>query len=139
MKIIIGLMFLFMTSTVLVHAQAMTTVETKVILAVEAASEGITQVVLFNTFEQMNGKEIFKKYPNCQFYIGLLQGRYEVKEDRVLPSKGSTVIMYTEYRYLSDNSMLHDKRTLTGNQLDLGTGKTKVVSNSKGELILEAL
>lgn len=131
------MVLLFMVGLVVVHAQSKTTVETKVILAVEGVSEGISHITLFNTFEKMKGKEIFRKYPNCQFYIGLLQGRYEVKEDGVLPSRESTIIMYTDRQYLSGNTRPSIDGFMAGDQVDLGTGKAKVASNKKGELILK--
>ncbi|MBT8302332.1 MAG: hypothetical protein KJO63_13445, partial [Maribacter sp.] len=76
-------------------------------------------------------------FPNCQFYIGLLQGRYEVEEDKVIPSKDSTIIMYTEQHYLSGNTLLSSDGLLAGDQMNLGSGRVKVISNKKGELILK--
>jgi len=135
-----GMVFLFLASILLGHAQSKTTKttkETKVIMVVEGTAEGITQVVLFNTFEKMKGNEIFGKYPNSQFYIGLLQGRYEVNDDKVTPSKGSTIIMYTDRHYLSSNRIPPSDGFSVGDHLNLGSGKAKVVSNKKGELILK--
>ncbi len=132
-----GLVFLFLASVILGHAQSKTTKETKVILIVEGTSNGIDQIMLFNTFEKMKGNQIFGKFPNCQFYIGLLQGRYELKEDRVKPSLGSTIIMYTDRQYLSGNRVLPSDGFSAGDQLDLGSKKAKVISKNKGELILK--
>ena len=129
--------FLFMASMVFGHAQSLITKETKVVVVVKGASEGITQLALFNTFEKMKGNEILEKYPNCQFYIGLLQGNYELNENDVIPLMGSTIIMYTDQPYLSSNNTLPSARFSAGDQLDLGLGKAKVVSNKKGELILK--
>ena len=131
------MVFLFMASMFLGHAQSKTTEETKMILVVDGTSDGIAQMVLFNTFEKMKGNEIFGKYPNCQFYIGLLQGRYELKEDRVIPSKGSTIIMYTDRHYLSSNRVPPSDGFLAGDQLDLGAKKAKIIAKNKGELILK--
>jgi len=130
-------LFFLMASMLVGHAQSLTTNETKVVLVVKGVSEGITQLALFNTFEKMKGKEILEKYPNCQFYIGLLQGSYELNENDVIPLMGSTIIMYTDQPYLSSNSTLPSTRFSTGDQMDLGLGKAKVVSNKKGELILK--
>ncbi|MGB5273225.1 MAG: hypothetical protein WBN39_04150 [Flavobacteriaceae bacterium] len=130
-------LFLFMASMVLGHAQSLTTKETKVVLVVKGASEGIRKLALFNTFEKMKGNEILEKYPNCQFYIGLLQGSYELNENDVIPLMGSTIIMYTDQPYLSSNRILPSIRYSAGDQLDLGLGKANVVSNKKGELILK--
>ncbi len=132
-----GMVFLFMTSMLLGHAQSKTTKETKVILVVEGTLDGIAQMVLFNTFENMKGNQIFGRYPNCQFYIGLLQGRYEVNDGRVIPSKGSTIIMYTDQRYLSSNREPPIDGFLAGDLMNLGSGKAKVIAINKGELILE--
>ncbi|MGB5272644.1 MAG: hypothetical protein WBN39_01200 [Flavobacteriaceae bacterium] len=136
MKSIPWVAFLFMSSIFLGHAQTLTTTETKVVLVVKGASEGISQLALFNTFEKMKGEEIFEKYPNSQFYIGLLQGSYELSKNDVIPLKGTTIIMYTDQPYLSSNRILPRARFSVGDQLDLGSGKAKVVSNKKGELIL---
>ncbi|MGB5666492.1 MAG: hypothetical protein WBM53_06575, partial [Maribacter sp.] len=122
---------------VLGHAQSLTTKETKVVLVVKGASEGIRKLALFNTFEKMKGNEILEKYPNCQFYIGLLQGSYELNENDVIPLMGSTIIMYTDQPYLSSNRILPSIRYFAGDQLDMGSGKAKVVSDKKGELILK--
>ncbi|MBT8308250.1 MAG: hypothetical protein KJN85_15030 [Maribacter sp.] len=137
MKSIGCALLLFIASMFLGHCQSKTTKETKVILVVEGTSDGITQMVLFNTFEKMKGNQIFGKFPNCQFYIGLLQGRYELKEDRVIPSLGSTIIMYTDRQYLSSKTLSPSDGYSVGDQLKLGLAKAKVVSNNKGELILK--
>ena len=132
-----GLVLLLLVSMGLGHAQSLTTNETKVVLIVKGASEGISQIALFNTFEKMKGNGILEKYPNCQFYIGLLRGSYELNDNDVTPLIGSTIIMYTDQPYLSSNRILQSTRFIAGDQLSLGSGSAKVISNKKGELILE--
>ncbi len=104
-KIIGGIIFLLFTMFY-VQAQTRTTNEAKVILVVSEKSDEISHLELFNTFEKMKGNEILEKYPNCQFYIGLLQGSYELNENDVIPLMGSTIIMYTDRHYLSGNRLL---------------------------------
>ena len=132
-----GLVLLLLVSMGLGHAQSLTTNETKVVLIVKGASEGISQIALFNTFEKIKGNGILEKYPNCQFYIGLLRGSYELNDNDVTPLIGSTIIMYTDQPYLSSNRIIQSARFSAGDQLSLGSGSAKVISNKKGELILE--
>ncbi len=119
------------------NAQVLSTIETKVVLVVNEKSDEISHLELFNTVEKMKGNGILEKYPNCQFYIGLLEGSYELNKNNVIPLIGSTIIMYTDKPYLSSNRILPSPRFSAGDQLDLGSGKAKVISNKKGELILE--
>ena len=132
-----GLVLLLLVSMGFGHAQSLTTNETKVVLIVKGASEGISQIALFNTFEKIKGNGILEKYPNCQFYIGLLRGSYELNDNDVTPLIGSTIIMYTDQPYLSSNRIIQSARFSAGDQLSLGSGSAKVISNKKGELILE--
>ena len=132
-----SLVLLLLVSMGLGHAQSLTTNETKVVLIVKGASEGISQIALFNTFEKIKGNGILEKYPNCQFYIGLLRGSYELNDNDVTPLIGSTIIMYTDQPYLSSNRIIQSARFSAGDQLSLGSGSAKVISNKKGELILE--
>lgn len=129
---------LFMVGMVLAQAQYKATKETKVILAVEDASKDISQVVLFNTFKEMKDNGFFKKPPNFRCYIGLLQGRYMIEDDRVIPGRGSTIIMYTDRQYPSGITMRLTNGLAIGDQMNLGPGTAKVVAHKKGELILEA-
>ena len=132
-----GMVLLLLVGMGLGHAQSLTTNETKVVLVVKGASEGISQITLFNTFEKMKGNGILEKYPDCQFYIGLLRGGYELNDNDVTPLLGSTIIMYTDQPYLSSNRILPSARFSRGDQLSLGSGSAKVISNKKGELILK--
>ena len=135
-KIIGGIIFLLFTMFY-VQAQTRTTNEAKVILVVSEKSDEISHLELFNTFQKMNSPEVLEKYPNSQFYIGLLEGSYELNKNNIIPIKGSTIIMYTDRQYLSGNILFPSDKFSAGDQLDLGSIKAKVVSKKKGELILK--
>jgi hypothetical protein len=119
------------------NTQVLSTKEAKVILVVSEREEAVSHIELFNNFQLMKRAVALEKYPNCQFYIGLLIGSYELNENIVVPLKGSSVIVYTDRQYLSDNSLFPNARSSFGKQLNLGSAKAKVISNKKGELILK--
>jgi hypothetical protein len=119
------------------NAQVLSTRETKVIMVVSEKSDEISHLELFNTFQKMNSPEVLEKYPNSQFYIGLLEGSYELNKNNIIPIKGSTIIMYTDRQYLSGDILFPSDKFSAGDQIDLGSIKAKVVSKKKGELILK--
>ncbi len=119
------------------NAQVLSTNEAKVILVVDETKETVSHIELFGNFQLLKRAEVIEKFPNCQFYIGLLRGSYELNDHNVTPLIGSTIIMYTDQPYLSSNRILQSARFSTGDQLSLGSGSAKVISNKKGELILK--
>ena len=119
------------------NAQVLSTNEAKVILVVDQTKETVSHIELFGNFQLLNRAEVIEKFPNCQFYIGLLEGSYELKKNSVIPINGSTIIMYTDRQYLSNNKLFPSDKFSIGDQIDLGSIKAKVISNKKGELILE--
>ena len=119
------------------NAQVLSTKEAKVILVVDETKETVSHIELFGNFQLLERAEVLEKYPNCRFYIGLLEGSYELDKNNVKPINGSTIIMYTDRQYLSNTEFNTGNKLSIGDQLDIGSIKTKVVSKKKGELILE--
>ena len=138
MKLKAGLFFIVLVFlSVNANAQVLSTKEVKVILVVDEKKDAVSHIELFGNFQLMKRTEVLEKYPNCQFYIGLLEGSYELNNNIVIPIKGSTVIMYTDRQYILNNTLLPSDKLDAGDQLDLGQVKAKVVSKKKGELILK--
>jgi hypothetical protein len=119
------------------NTQVISTKEAKVILVVDEKSDTISHLELFNTFQKMNGPEALEKYPNSQFYIGLLEGSYELNKNYIIPIEGSIISMYTDKQFLSSNTSFPIGNISAGDKLKFGQVKAKVVSKKKGELILK--
>lgn len=121
------------------NAQVLSTKEAKVILVVNEKSNIISHIELFNTFQKMEHPDVLEKYPDSKFYIGLLEGSYELNNNNVLPTKESSITMYTDRQFLSGNTLFPIDNFSVGEQLSLGKFKAKVISKKKGELVLKAL
>ena len=119
------------------NTQVISTKEAKVILVVDEKSDTISHLELYNTFQKMNGPEALEKYPNSQFYIGLLEGSYELNKNYIIPIEGSIISMYTDKQFLSSNTSFPIGNISAGDKLKFGQVKAKVVSKKKGELILK--
>lgn len=117
-------------------AQTHSTKETKVILVVSSKTGAVTQLELFHTFQSKKREEIYKKYNDCKFYVGLLKGRYEVNGNYIEPKKNTTIVMYTDKQIFPENYFLPADKLLPGDRFDLGQIKAEVVSSKKGELVL---
>ena len=138
MKLKAGLCFaVFVIFGIHGNAQVLSTKEAKVILVVDETKETVSHIELFGNFQLMKRAEVLEKYPNCRFYIGLLEGSYELNKNSVIPINGSTIIMYTDRQYLSNTKFFTSDKLSIGDQLALGSIKAKVVSKKKGELILK--
>ncbi|MGB5434978.1 MAG: hypothetical protein WBM98_03730 [Maribacter sp.] len=138
MKLLVGLCFVvLMIFGIDGNAQVLSTKEAKVIMVVDETNETVSHIELFGNFQQMKKAEVLEKYPNSHFYIGLLEGSYELNKNNVIPTHGSTVIMYTDRQYLSINTLFPSDKFTVGDELDIGSIKAKVVSKKKGELILK--
>lgn len=135
-KIIGGIIFLLFTMFY-VQAQTRTTKEAKVIFVVSEKSDALSHLELYNTFQKMNGPEALEKYPNSQFYIGLLQGSYEVVQAMVRPQTGTTIIVFINQPLFGDSDMVITDYKSPGDLIKIGNIDAKVISNSKGELILK--
>jgi hypothetical protein len=137
MKSIPWVAVLFMASMFLGSAQTLTTTETKVVLVVNGDSEKITHIELFNTFQKMKRQEVYTKYADAKFYIGILEGSYTLKEKNVMLDKGAIITMYTKRQFFPRDSFVFEERFVPGDRLELGKTTAKVISNKKGELILK--
>ncbi|MGB5205601.1 hypothetical protein [Eudoraea sp.] len=137
MKSIPRVVVFFMASIFLGSAQSLTTTETKVVLVVNGDSEKITHIELFNTFQKMKQKEVYTKYADAKFYIGLLEGSYTLKEKNVMLGKGAIITIYTNRRFFPRDSFVFQEHFVPGDRLELGKTMAKVISNKKGELILK--
>ena len=135
-KIIGGIFFLLFTMFY-VQAQTRTTKEAKVIFIVSERKEAESHIVLFGGFQQMKRDEILEKYPNCQFYIGLLQGSYEVVQAGVRPQKGTTIIVFINQPLFGDSDMVITDYKSPGDLIKIEKKEASVISNNKGELILK--
>ncbi|WP_373516864.1 hypothetical protein [Pricia sp.] len=129
--------FMLMSSCFTLGAQTYSTNETKVVLVVSSKTGAVTQLELFHTFQNKKREEIYKKDNDRKFYIGLLKGSYEIKNDIIVPKENTTIIMYTDKQIFLEEYYLPADRLLPGDRFDLGKIKAEVVSSNKGELILK--
>ena len=74
-------------------AQTMSTMEAKVVAVVNAENNTIRALELFADKDNLI-ESLIKRYPNCKFYIGLMEGSYEVVQAGVRPQKGTTIIIF---------------------------------------------
>ncbi|WP_139278058.1 hypothetical protein [Pseudozobellia thermophila] len=120
------------------HGQTLTTKEVKILLVVESTGQKVSHLLMFEQVEGKGKAYLVEKYRNSSFYVGLLKGTYEIYGDVVTPKKNTTVIIYT------DRELFLDRKTMgpaspwaPGDLFKLGKETGKVVSNSKGELIIK--
>ena len=118
------------------NAQVLSTNEAKVVAVVAAESNAIKALELFA--DQDNKEEqLQKKYPDCQFYIGLMEGSYEVVQTQVYPQRGTTIIIFNNQPLFRDANMVFTEHYSPGDLIKIGKKEARVISNSKGELILK--
>lgn len=113
------------------QAQIRSTNETNVILVVHKDSNQITNIELYK--DQITKNEMFKKYPNNLFYLGLFKGSYKLNNNAIIPSTGSIITMYTEKILFSESKFLPKE------EITIGNIKTRILSSKKGELILKTI
>jgi len=118
-------------------AQVISTKEAKVILVVDERKETVSNIVLFGNFQQMKRAEVLEKYPNSKFYIGLMEGSYEVFQAGVRPQKGTTIIIFINQPIFRETDMLFTDYKNPGDTIKIGNSEARVISNNKGELILK--
>lgn len=117
-------------------AQTMSTMEAKVVAVVNAENNTIRTLELFADKDNVN-ESLIKRYPDCQFYIGLMEGSYEVVQAGVLPQKGTTIIIFNNQTIFGDTDMVFKGHYNPGDSIKIGKTEAKVISNNKGELILK--
>lgn len=138
MKLKTGLFFIVLLFlSINGNAQVLSTKEVKVIFVVDERNEAESHIVLFDNFQQMKGAEVLEKYPDCQFYIGLMEGSYEVVRARVRPQKGTTIIIFNNQTISGDTDIVFMGHYSPGDPIKIGRTGARVISNNKGELILK--
>jgi len=113
------------------QAQTRSTIETKVILVVSKKTNSVTNLELF--IDKNTEDKLLKKYPNSDFYLGLLSGDFDLKNEIIEPKTGAIITLYTE-KQLFTNKPFSPKEKIT-----IGKSKTKIISNKKGELIVKII
>tara|TARA_R110002073_G_scaffold279026_1_gene442926 strand:- start:181464 stop:181871 length:408 start_codon:yes stop_codon:yes gene_type:complete len=126
---VISVLLLLLITTYYSSAQTRSTKETKVLLIVDSNATKIIGMELFD--KDKDQEMLLKKYPNSLFYLGLLKGNYELKDELIIPKSGAIITMYTNKEIFSS------KRFLTNDEIFIGNVKTTVVSEKKGEVILK--
>lgn len=118
-------------------AQTLSTKETKVIVVVDATTELIKQLVLFNGFEGKDLQELPKRYPDSKFYLGLFSGNYDRKDRQLLPATDATLVIYTERQLIPNERLITAAKLTPGEDYNLGETRARVITNKKGELTLK--
>ena len=116
-------------------AQTMSTNEAKVVVVVDTGDNTIQSLVLF-TDSEIEEERLQQKYSDCKFYIGLMEGSYEVVQTMVRPQTGTTIIVFNNQPIFGDNDMVFTEYYNPGDLIKIGKKLARVVSNNKGELIL---
>lgn len=117
-------------------AQTMTTMEAKVVAVVNAENNTIRALELFADKDNVN-ESLIKRYPDCQFYIGLMEGSYEIVQARVRPQRGTTIIIFNNQTIFGDTDMVFKDQFSPGDPIKIGKTEARVISNNKGELVLK--
>jgi len=117
-------------------AQERTTKETKIVVVINTDDHKVSHVQLLNAFQKKDQKHIFKTYPKHSFFYGILKGKYELQNEKVLPSIGATIVVHTERQLFPEQHFYADSEVTSGDTFSLGKIKTEVVTTKKGELVL---
>ena len=125
---------LFFLLPLSIKGQTKTTKETKVIAVIMD-----DRFAALELFENTNNQKerLLKKYPKSKFYIGLLKGRYEIKEQTVIPLSEATITLFTAKQVFKDDVLFKNKKLKQGETINIGKTKAKVVASKKGELIIK--
>ena len=118
------------------YGQNMTTKEAKVVVVVDSENKTIRSLELF-TDTETEGERLQQKYLEGNFYIGLMEGSYEVVQGKVRPQKGTIVIIFNNQPIFGDTDMVLIKHYNPGDPIKIGNIEAVVISNNKGELILK--
>ena len=122
------------TASFLTLAQTKTTKEAKIIAVVTNST--ITAIEHFEPYKN-NETKLVKKHPKSKFFIGLLKGRYEVKNDVIIPQNEAIITIYTEKQIFHKTTKFPKKELKPGEVLTIGKTKAKVIAVKKGELIIK--
>lgn len=117
-------------------AQSMTTTEAKVVAMVDAGNSTITTLELF-TDRHIDENALMEKYPDNNFYIGLMEGSYEVVKAKIRPQKGTTIIIFNNQTISGDTDIVFIDHYSPGDLTKIGRTEYRIISNNKGELILK--
>lgn len=118
------------------RSQTRSTKEAKILLIV---NESNTKIKGLELFEPENVQNIDTRHPRSKFFIGLFKGSYELEERRVVPKEGAVLTIYTERQFFPNDELFLSENFVAEDQLNLGDTETKIISNSKGELVLRIL
>jgi hypothetical protein len=110
------------------HAQNRSTRGTKIVVVIDNNAKKIKNLELYtNTLDE---NQLLKKHPNSLFYIGLLEGDYEMDGEVIVPKSNAAITIY------SNKEIFSNKQFLREDEIFIGNIKTKLVSNKRGEIIL---
>ncbi|MEM6630588.1 MAG: hypothetical protein AAF694_12995 [Bacteroidota bacterium] len=131
------------------QAQKRSSKGTEIVFTVDQKSQRIKNIELLSEAEDKLGnfeiQDLMRKYPGCNFYIGLLKGNYEKTRAGIIPLHGTTLTLYTDKTMdLSDQDKMGNFRSKgaplekysPGDQLIIGNVSTQVISNKGKELVL---
>lgn len=121
----------------LCNAQAFSTKETKVVLVSEDNSGHISQLVLFSDYQKMDAEQLSGEYPLSDFYLGMIDGSYEIQGTGIKPIEGSTIIMYTEKLLFPGVNYRIKANLHPGSRFDIGSVRAIIMELKKGELIIK--
>jgi len=66
-----------------------------------------------------------------------MEGSYEIVQARVRPQRGTTIIIFNSQTIFGDTDMVFKDQFSAGDPIKIGKTEARVISNSKGELVLE--
>ena len=113
------------------QAQTRSTMKTKVISIVNEKSNSVTDLKVYT--QERSKDKLLKKYPNSYFYLGMITGDFELKNEIITLKTGAIVTMYT-HKQLFSNIEFKPNKTIK-----IGRSKTKIISNKKGEIIVKII
>ena len=134
-KVSLFTMAFLLTGTAL--AQERTTKETKVIVVINEKSDTAEHIELLANFQKLKREQLREKYAHHNFFLGVLKGSYTFRENWILPSKNTTIIMYTDKQLYPLGQYYQGDNLAPGDEFDLGDAKAKVVAYKQGELTLK--
>lgn len=132
--------FLVVFAAGMAQEQTRSTISTNVVMVIDEKSNKVTDIELVT--RENAGKTLLKKYPNSKFCLGTLQGAYNMVQNGIVPTRGSTITIYPTKEFLAGHQYLPGDRYLPGDQYLpgdtylLGNVTTEVQSHIKGQMVV---
>jgi len=114
--------------------------ETNVIFVINKKNFEVNDIINYSNPEKLAKilGRIFKRYPKSVFYHGVIKGRYSIEGYSIKPVLGTSMNLYKDKPYFPGDNFFPGDQFAQGNIFKINSIETKVVSNSKTEIIFKS-